>query len=158
MIAGAPNTAQLLKHLPMNNARERARIKRSLHALERRGMIDRQKNTAGETWKLTAKGKKVTLQAQLSNMTIQRQDAWDRLWRIIMFDIPENKRIARRALSGTLKKIGCVHYQKSVFLTPFPCEKEIDFVGDVFKVRKCIRIVIAKKIEGATQFRKHFTV
>ena len=73
-----------------------------------------------------------------------------------MFDVPEERKKARQAINFALKKIGCTHYQKSVFLTPFPCQKEIDFVGETFGVRDCIKIVVAESIEGSLVFEKKF--
>ena len=73
-----------------------------------------------------------------------------------MFDVPEEKKAARRAINFALKKIGCVRYQKSVFITPFPCEKEIDFIGECFGVREHIRIIVAERIEGDDVFRRKF--
>ena len=75
------------------------------------------------------------------------QKNWDGKWRIVMFDISEEKKIARRAVNHALKKLGCVQYQKSVFIIPFPCKTEIDFVGECFSVRNIIMLVLAEHIE-----------
>jgi len=73
-----------------------------------------------------------------------------------MFDVPEEKKRARQAINFALKKIGCLHYQKSVFVTPFPCKREVDFVGECFEVRNYMRIVVAESIEGSAVFEKKF--
>ena len=75
-----------------------------------------------------------------------------------MFDIPEEKKQARRAINFALKKLGCVQYQKSVFVTPFPCKKEVDFVGECFGVRDDIRVIVASEVEKADILRKVFKV
>ena len=73
-----------------------------------------------------------------------------------MFDIPENKVQSRRAINLALKKFGCIQYQKSVFITPFPCKKEIDFVGRCFDVRNYVRLIVADSIEGESTLKKSF--
>ena len=73
-----------------------------------------------------------------------------------MFDIPENKVGARRSLNKMLRDMNCFSYQKSVFITPFECKKEIDFLGDCFGARKYISIITATEIENEDVVRKHF--
>ena len=73
-----------------------------------------------------------------------------------MFDVPEERKMARRAIHNALKELGCVQYQKSVFVTPFPCKNEVDFIGDYFGVRGNIRIIIASEIEGGKILRNAF--
>jgi DNA-binding transcriptional regulator PaaX len=94
----------------------------------------------------------------IQQMKIASQKTWDKKWRLIMLDVPEDKKQARRAINLALKRLGCVQYQKSVFITPFPCGKEIDFVGESFGVRNHIRVIVATKIENPEPLRKVFKV
>ena len=95
---------------------------------------------------------------ELEQIKIVPQKIWDKKWRLIMFDIPEGKKQARRAINLALKKLGCAQYQKSVFITPFPCKKEIDFVGECFGVRENIRIIVAYEVEKSESIKKAFKV
>lgn len=151
----APNAVQVFKYFQPKNAYERERIKNSLRRLEARGLI-KQKDHMDGYYVLTTKGKARAQRYQLENMQVERQKKWDGKWRLVMFDVPHEKRMARQAINFALKKIGCVHYQKSVFITPYPCKKEIDFIGDVFGVREHIRIVVAESIEGDKKFKSKF--
>ncbi len=65
---------------------------------------------------------------------------WDGLWRGIIFDIPEAKRIDRDFLRKELALMGCKEIQKSVWVTHLDIEKELmmilkfwkkDFSGDI---------------------------
>lgn len=152
--ATMPNAVQLFKYFKPKNAYERTRIKQSITHLEKQGFVKRR----GEGFMLTTKGIKKATYYKIRSMRIARQKIWDKKWRLIMFDVPEKKKIARRAISHTLKELGCAQYQKSVFITPFPCEKEIDIVGDYFEVRKHIKIVLAEKVESEDVIKKTFNV
>ena len=151
----APNAVQIFKYFKPKNAYERERIKNSLTRLQRQGLI-KQRDRMDGYFVLTAEGKAKAMRYRLEDTKIQKQKKWDRKWRLVMFDIPQEKQKARQAVNFALKKIGCVHYQKSVFITPFPCKKEIDFIGDTFGVREYIRIVVAENIEGSTSFKNKF--
>ncbi|MEK9167963.1 MAG: hypothetical protein AAB769_01385 [Patescibacteria group bacterium] len=149
----APNALQIFKYFKPKNAYERRRIKQSIDRLEQRRFV---KGTQEGYYELTAKGKLKALRYRIETTKIQPQKEWGGKWWLIMFDVPEEKKAARRAINFALKKIGCVRYQKSVFITPFPCEKEIDFIGECFGVREHIRIIVAERIEGDDVFRRKF--
>lgn len=152
-----PNAVQLFKYFKPRNTYERNRIKRSVVRLEKRGLIQKM-NTADDGFVLTAKGEEKALRHKLESMKIARPKKWDGKWRLVMFDVPEGKVQARRSINLALKKLGCIHYQKSVFITPFPCKEEIDFVGKCFNVRQNIRLVIAERVEGDAPLKKAFNV
>lgn len=153
----APNAVQIFKYFKPKNAYERGRIKNSLARLQKQNLIKGKDDLDGY-FVLTTKGKAKAMRYKIEETKIQRQKKWDGKWRLVMFDVPEEKKRARQAINYALKKIGCVHYQKSVFLTPFPCEKEINFIGETFDVRAYIRIVVAESIEEGDRFEKKFEV
>lgn len=155
--AVATNAVQIYKYFTPKNSSDRMRIKRSVTRLERTGFIEHAPGGKG-LFVLTKKGKEKALRYSLEQMKIAPQKTWDKKWRFVMFDVPEEKKQARRAINLVLKKIGCVQYQKSVFVTPFPCKKEIDFVGESFGVRDNIRIIVASEVEQIEPLKKAFKV
>ncbi len=152
----APNAVQLFKYFIPQNNRDRWKIKQSFVRLEKNGLIKKKITNGEEYYSLTLLGNKRAKRYKLDSMKIEPQKKWDGFWRLVMFDIPEDKMMARRAINLILKKLGCVQYQKSVFITPYPCEKEIDFVGECFEARKYIRIITAREVEGVEQIKKVF--
>lgn len=152
-----PNAVQIFKYFNPQGARDRARIKNSVTRLEQAGFIER-KDGKGGVFMLTENGREKAMRYAIAEMKILSQMTWDKKWRLIMLDIPEEKKQARRAINFALKKLGCVQYQKSVFVTPFPCEKEIDFVGECFGVRDHIRTIVAIGVENSESLRKVFKV
>jgi DNA-binding transcriptional regulator PaaX len=105
---------------------------------------------------LTKKGKKRVLKYKLDEMKIKKPKKWDGLWRIVIFDIPEKKKIARDALRRKLKELDFVKIQKSVFVHPYPCRDEIDFIKEIFEVRPYVNLIIAKSIDGEARLKCHF--
>jgi len=105
---------------------------------------------------LTDKGKRRVVTFNLETMKIRRQPTWDRLWRIVIFDIPEYKKKARDALSARLKSIGMIALQKSVLVHPFNCKDEVEFLIELFDVRPFVRFIVAKEIDTALHLKKKF--
>jgi phenylacetic acid degradation operon negative regulatory protein len=78
--------------------------------------------------KLTDKGKEAALIASLK--ATDRE--WDGRWRIVFFDIPEQRRAVRDRLRYKLKEWGFVPKQKSVWISKKNCTKALrQFVKDL---------------------------
>lgn len=154
----APNAVQLFKYFTPKNSQDRWKLKRSFVQLERKGFVKRKTTNGEDYYSLTLLGSARAKKYKLHSMKIASQKKWDGWWRLVMFDIPEDKKMARRGINLALKKLGCVQYQKSVFITPYPCKEEIDFVGECFNTRKYIRIITARDVEGVNALKKFFKV
>ena len=71
---------------------------------------------------------------------------WDKKWRVLIFDIPQELHKNRIQLRRKLKSLGFVMLQKSVFVFPYPCHEE---VGDICKklcVSDYVDIILAESI------------
>lgn len=78
--------------------------------------------------KLTDKGKEKALIAKL----LLDDSEWDGKWRIVIFDIPEKRRIARDVLRQRLKSWGFVPWQQSVWVTKKNCTKPLrEFINSI---------------------------
>lgn len=51
---------------------------------------------------------------------------WDEKWRLVVYDIQESKSRLRYRLRSELRRLGFVHVQKSVWITPFPVDTELE--------------------------------
>lgn len=58
---------------------------------------------------------------------------WDKMWRLVIFDIEEKSKVQRESLREKLKGLGFGMLQKSVWISPFPLENELN---DYFHDRK----------------------
>lgn len=88
---------------------------------------------------LSEKGKITASKFYPDDLSIPIPKSWDKRWRILTYDIPHKKRVARDALRLKLKELGFKEWQKSVFIYPYPCKKEIDFVIEFFDLRPYVR-------------------
>ncbi|KKT24742.1 MAG: Transcriptional regulator, PaaX family [Parcubacteria group bacterium GW2011_GWA2_43_9b] len=135
----------------MGNAPSRRSFVNSFNSLQRSGFWRISK--AGK-YQLTTKGA-AKLEQLKFRASIKRQK-WDSLWRIVIFDISEDKKVAREALRRKLKRFGFYHLQKSVFVFPYDCEKEIAALADFFEENDNIEYIIAKTLGGKEREIKDF--
>jgi len=105
---------------------------------------------------LTEKGKKKVIAFDLDNIVIKKPAFWDKKWRVVTFDIPESKRPARNALRQKLNDLGFYSLQKSVFVHPYNCLDEIEFIAEIFQVRSYVRFFEAIKVTNESELKLHF--
>jgi len=101
-------------------------------------------------------GGKRLLEYNLDKLVIKKPKRWDGHWRIVIFDIPESKKQARDALVFKLKQLGLYQLQKSVYVYPYNCEDEIDFIAEVFEIKSHVRFLIANYLDIALDLKQEF--
>ncbi len=105
---------------------------------------------------LSEKGKEKILKYKLGEMKIPQMSKWDQKWRMVVFDIPESKKKIRDILRFHLKKLGFFEFQKSIFIHPFECKNEIDFLIEFYNIRPYVRFITAEDIDNQLHLKKHF--
>ncbi len=108
-----------------------------------------------ERYVLTPAGKSKFLLHQYYTLTLKGRKRWDGKWRMVLFDIPEARRKVRDALRKKLKELGFLEFQKSVFIFPYPCDDEINFVINFLDIADYAYCVEAAITPDAA-FRSHF--
>lgn len=133
-----------------DNARKQGRLKTAIKRLERNKLIAWIEIDGKTRLVLTDNGKKRVLQYKLNELRIIKTLTWDGLFRMVIFDIPENKKGAREMFRRKLKELDFQQLQKSVFVIPYECRDEIDFLKNVYEVAPYVSYVLAKEISDIT--------
>lgn len=156
-LAGAQLAKGLIKEYLRKNRFRKELFLRDLKRLQTRKIIDYRVLPDGKIEVVLGKrGKQYKLVYDFDNLQLNKEK-WDGKWRIVMFDIPDRKRKARDALRSKLTSLGLYSVQESVFLTPYECEKEIDFICSVFDIsREQVLIFYVNNFEGEEKFKHHF--
>lgn len=108
---------------------------RKLRELEKRRIISFKELKDGSIRiELTHKGKLLIRQYQLDNLKLNKPKIWDKKWRVIIYDIPHRHKKARDAFRVKIKELGLYPLQKSVWVSPYDCWSEIEFLCAVFDI------------------------
>lgn len=108
---------------------------------------------------LTEKGKKKAGWMKIDDLEIKKPKKWDGKWRILSFDIEEKKRIYREALRGKLIQLGFKLYQKSAWIIPYDCRKEISILKSFFGLNdKEVKLITAEDVGDDKEFRKFYSL
>ncbi len=111
-----------LHHLAVKPPSEKYAITRSLKGLQEAGLIEQLSSPQNEYARLTKLGRKKVHSLELDSNTTLVNTSWDGFWRIILLDLPENRKSERESLRYLLKKAGFVCLKNSIWISPYPFE------------------------------------
>lgn len=135
-----------------------ASLKRTLKRLERQKMVVVRQDLKEQSVELTDHGKKRVLKYAIDEFDIRKPDKWDGKWRLIIYDVADKKKGSRDILRSTLKTLGFLQLQKSVYLFPHPCGQEIEFLRAYYGLNKDVTMLVTSKIENDEAYRQYFGI
>lgn len=88
----------------------------------------------------------------------KKQKNWDDKWRMVIFDVSEEKRNKRDFLRARLKWLGYKELQKSVWVFPYDIKEDLEELLTISKYdgEGDVRFLIVEKMEGDDDLRKEF--
>ncbi len=134
------------------DARRRGIFGTTIKRLEKQSLVSWGEVDGQTRLLLTESGKKKVLQFAIDDLQIKKPNKWDGLWRLIIFDIPEDKRLAREIFRRKLRDLEFTLLQKSVFVSRYPCKDEIDFLRHILEIAPFVHYVVAKEISGVEKW------
>ena len=132
-------------------------LSQAIYYAKKRKLIEFKKEGVKTIMVLTEKGKKRKLKYEWEHMKIGRPEKWDGKWRLLMFDIPEKHKGIREGFREKLKKLGLIQFQKSVWIYPYQCENELDFVAEALGIGKYMQLLTVW-IENDRKLRDEFAI
>jgi DNA-binding transcriptional regulator PaaX len=124
--------------------------------LRKQKLIEIKKYGNSQKVVLMENGLKIFLRFQYEDINIKKIKIWDRNFRVIVFDIPENKNLARNSLREKMKELGFVKFNDSVWVYPYPCQKEIDFIANYWGIGKYVHFILARDITNRDMLEQAF--
>ena len=125
----------------------------AVYKLRKRGAVKVVEKNNKNFLALTEKGK---LEALLAKAKLPVSGKWDGKWRLIIFDIPEDVRLQREQLRGLLKKNNFRKLQASVYVNPYPLNREAIRYLEQSGLMDYIRIIKVEEMDSDRDLKKKF--
>lgn len=132
------------------------KVLEALRYAKKRGWLEVAEAETGVEISLTKRGKERWHELRFDRPL--RTEKWDGKWRIVIFDIPTKRKDARDVLRSILKRLGFLKAQESVWVTPYPCDEEIDYLRKFYVIRPYVRLILAERMEGEEILRQKFNL
>ncbi|SRR5258708_2797831 len=123
---------------------------RALKSLVDQGYAEMHDSGQKDYVRITKKGR-----AKLNSIALEGTDAlvstvWDGLWRIIILDIPEDRKSEREALRYLLKKANFVCVKNTVWISPLPYEHLFTNIKKDLGLSTELMIIVADRLDPET--------
>ena len=113
------------------------RLHRTLHQFMDQGELTRQSH---DGYKLTEKG--VIRLLPMIKPVLAR----DGRVRVLVFDVPENRKLCRDRFRRHIKILGFTLHQKSVWVSRYDCEKWLLKVADYHQIKDCVSLYVGEHV------------
>mgnify|MGYP001562713708 FL=1 len=147
---------KIIKKYFKNKIEQRSR---KLRELQKRKLINIEEYENGIV-KITLShlGKNLIRQYKLEEMEIKKPLKWDGQWRIIIYDIPQKLRKASNAFRRKIKGLGLYRLQKSIWVSPYDCISELEFLCAIFGIplENCVYYFKTKELPKEADIKKFF--
>ena len=146
-----PNAPQMLKPLVKWYKNwdkiKRQRIHEAIRRLNQKRLIGLTQKGDYLYIEITENGRKLIKNFDYDNIELPSHNNWDKKWRLVIFDLPEKQNKERHILSKKLKTLGFYPLQESVFIYPYDCRDEIDFVCEFLSVGRHVNYCIVESLD-----------
>ncbi|MEK9143234.1 MAG: hypothetical protein AAB481_01210 [Patescibacteria group bacterium] len=132
-------------------------MRRTLKRLKKQKYIAVSEDNKGNvTVRITKQGMTRALSYKLESMELQKPKKWDKKWRVVAFDIPEKYKRLRDVFRMRLGQLALYQLQESVYVSPYPCFDEVEFLRELYGVSFTVRYIVADRIEDDESLRQRF--
>lgn len=139
------------------NSYSRWSTKKIVDQLARQKYVKVKENVDGTTTLyITKRGMTKALTYQLDLMKLTKAKYWDKKWRVVIFDIPDKYKYIRDIFRMRLVQLGLHKLQESVYVSPFRCFDEVEFLRELYGVAFTVRYLLVDRIEDDSFLKQYF--
>ena len=131
-------------------------LKRTIKRLQEQKLVSIEDRDGEQIVTLTKNGKRRILRYSLEELEIEKPQAWDGLWRLVIYDVSVPLRALRDLFREALRGLGFYQLQESVWIYPYPCESQITFLREFYGVGAEVVYVVANTLEDDQPYRTYF--
>ena len=126
-------------------------LNRSIKTLRENNLVEQFDTEQNSFLRLTSEGRQKLRTYQLSSPTSLVNTAWDNMWRIVILDLPEDRKSERESLRYLLKKAGFMCIKNSVYITPYPFEHLFIEIKNDLGLSTEMMVIVTDKIDKTTE-------
>lgn len=150
-------SGRLMYAIARARAKERYENKQALLRLEGCGYVKLQSQQGKSVFMITKEGKIALQEIYDRALRVTKEPKkWDKAWRVVVYDFPEQNRVARNALRYILTRAHYLQLQKSVWIFPYDSSELTRLLSNDEIV--CTHTVFMKvsSMSKEAEYKKHF--
>lgn len=157
----APNALQVIKMFDAGKARQmnpKYLFAPTFQKLIARGHLEFVTKNGTKHVRITEEGRLALAHMVARSPDTRIHKRWDKRWRMVIYDIREERKGLRVQLQRVLREFGFVKLQNSVWVYPHDCEELVVLLKSDFKLGQEVLYVVVEKIENDALLKKQFGI
>ncbi len=159
IVVVAPNAVQALNLITKKNKKsfDKSRV---MTELKRQGLVMVTSDGKKTKLTLTPAGAHRLQKLSIDELKIPKPKKWDNKWRMVSFDIPVSESKTRSYFTAQLRTLGLVMLQKSMWVHPYECFRQVSKTADYYNVRRYCSFFELSSIDekNLSKLKKHFNL
>lgn len=131
-------------------------LRRNIERLKKQKLVEIEEREGVATVKIAKAGRQKVLKYALDELELPKSRVWDKKWRIIIYDVPRDKKYFQVLFRETVKRMGFLRIQRSVYAYPFPCYEQVEFLREYFNLGDNILYMVVETLENDLPYREYF--
>lgn len=131
-------------------------LRRTLARLKQQKEVTITEKDGQQVVQLTKNGKRKILKYSLESLAVEKPKRWDQKWRLVLYDVPVSQKYLGDTIRQTLRAIGFYGIQDSVYIFPYPCFDQIEFLREYYGLGDAIQYMLVDDIERDSAFKIFF--
>ena len=125
--------------------------------LAQKGFVQFEKRNGIKYARITPQGQRmIAIEQAKAALAIRQKRRWDRRYRMVVFDIPQKRRIVRDKLRDLMREAGFYRLQQSVWVHPYDCEELIALTKADLRLGGSVVYAIVEEIENDGRIKDYF--
>lgn len=133
-------------------------LRRTLRRLQEQKHVEVTMKNGQEIIRLTSAGKRKILHFSLETLFVEKPKRWDKKWRLVVYDVPRRDKKLGDIIRAALKSIGFFGIQKSIYIFPYPCFDQIEFLREYYGLGDNVQYMLVEHIEHDTAYKTYFNL
>lgn len=110
---------------------------------------------SGERVRLSERGQRFLERIESEDIILEKEN-WDGIWRIVAYDIPDDRKKERDYFRKKLKNLGFEDLQKSMLVIPYKCKEEIAIFSQNLRISPYVMHLITDALPRQEEMIKRF--
>ena len=131
-------------------------LQRALRRLEKQKDVEIFEEDGQQIIQLTENGKRKILKYSIESLSVEKPSHWDNNWRLVLYDIPKREKYLGDLVRQTLRSMGFYAIQESVYIYPYPCFEQIEFLREYYGLGNKVQYMLIAHIENDGAYKTYF--
>lgn len=136
-----------IKYYDKFRTKDKAHFHHEMHRLQKSKFIKKYFDGKDYYLELTNKGKQQIKSYLTQDLEIKKPAKWDKKWRVVIYDIANDKKDKREILRQKLEHLGFLQLQESVYVFPFDCFNEINLLKKMYYLGLNVQYLVVERVE-----------